>query len=402
MTPKTPILEAGGSSHAHAGEYAGELRGDLLDKARQLTSLERSKSKKGQSDELSLNVQADTPFVSIIIPMLDEEKHIVQCLETLLQQDYPRGRYEILVIDGCSVDASSALVSQAANLFPQIRMLRNPGRIAAKALNIGLREARGDIVARMDAHALAPPNYISTCVKYLLQNKADNVGGIMKAEGRGLWGRSIALGTSCPFGVGNSKHRCSDREGYDEAGWLGAFWKATLLAIGGYNELVGVNEDDELNYRLLKKGGKVFRTPEIKITYICRQSLINLWIQYFSYGYWKVKVIQNYGRLTDIRHVMPSVFVIALIVSLFFGFVFQPAAYFFLAVLASYASVSTAYAMRISYKAGWFYILSLPIVFAILHFSYGIGFCMGLLNFLVSTSRNRVANQRSRETTENV
>ena len=233
-----------------------------------------------------------TPFVSIIVPIRNEEKYIRQCLESLLHQDYPHDMYEILVVDGVSQDASASIVDDIATTHGNVRRLHNPKKYVSAGLNVGIRESRGDIVVRMDAHALASRTYVSKCVKHLLRTGADNVGGIMKPEGRGFWGQSIALATSCPFGVGNSKHRCSLEEGYDEAGWLGAFWKDTLLELGGYNELLVINEDDELNYRLMKRGGKVYRTPEIETVYFCRNSLKALAVQYFRYAYWKLPVIR--------------------------------------------------------------------------------------------------------------
>ena len=325
------------------------------------------------------------PFVSVVIPMFDEERYITQCLESLLQQDYPGDRYEILVIDGGSSDASPALVAQMRTLHPQIHVLQNPGRITAMALNIGIRQARGEIIVRMDAHALAPSHYISTCVKYLREDRADHIGGIMQPVGHGYWGQHIAVATSSPFGVGNSKHRCSRIEGCDEAGWLGAFWKKTLLAIGGYDESMECNEDDDLSYRLLKEGKRVFRTPALELLYFCRSSLYGLWIQYFRYGFWKVRVIQQYGKLTSIRHLIPAAFVVVLITALVLSPFLRHFLYAFSAVVGVYVLVSNlymiAYTIRMSVKFKLPYSFSLPIVFLTLHLSYGTGFILGLLKF---------------------
>lgn len=325
------------------------------------------------------------PFVSVIIPMFNEERYITQCLESLLRQDYLGDRYEILVIDGGSSDASPALVAQMRTLHSQIHVLKNPDRITAKALNIGIRQARGEIIVRMDAHALAPSNYVFRCAKYLLEDRADHVGGIMQPVGNGYWGQSIAVATSSPFGVGNSKHRCSRIEGDDEAGWLGAFWKKTLLTTGGYDELMKCNEDDDLNYRLLKEGKRVFRTPELELTYFCRSSLHGLWIQYFRYGFWKVRVIQHHGKLTSIRHLVPAAFVVVLITAIFLSPFLRHFLYAFLAIVGVHVLASNlysiAYAIRMGVKFKLQYSFSLPIIFLTLHLSYGTGFVLGLLKF---------------------
>jgi succinoglycan biosynthesis protein ExoA len=327
-----------------------------------------------QSDDQNM-----VPFVSVLVPMFNEERYITRCLESLFRQDYPRDRYEILVIDGDSSDASPTLVAQMRTQHPEIRILRNQGRFVAKALNMGIRQARGEIIVRMDAHAAAPPHYISVCVKYLLADQIDHVGGIMKPVGNSYWGQSIALATSCPFGIGNSKHRTSRRKGDDEAGWLGAFWKKTLLAIGGYDESMRVNEDDDLSYRLLKEGKKILRTPELEIIYFCRSSLAGLWIQYFRYGFWKVSVIQKYGKLTSIRHLVPAGFVLILVTALSFSFFSPYFSYLLLAILGMYALVSSTCALHVALKSGFHYVLSLPIIFLTLHLSYGTGFILGLL-----------------------
>jgi glycosyltransferase involved in cell wall biosynthesis len=325
----------------------------------------------------------DTPFVTVVVPMLNEEKYITQCLNSIVRQDYPQDRYEVLVIDGDSVDASPALVAQMHQQYPVIRLMENPQRAIPKALNLGLRESRGEIFTRMDAHSIAPPDYLTQCVKYLFETGADNVGGILKVAGVGYWGKSIALGTSCPFGVGNSKFRYSQEEDFTQAGFPGAFWKKTLLRFGGYDEAFVINEDDELNFRLMKEGGKVFRTPEIAVTYFCRKSIRKLWRQYFRYGFWKVKVMKKHGGPASIRHLIPAVFVASLIATSAAGFFFPPVFYLLAAILGAYSAASLIFAFRSALKNGLRYFFSLPIVFATLHLSYGTGFLLGLPKFLL-------------------
>jgi glycosyltransferase involved in cell wall biosynthesis len=326
------------------------------------------------------------PLVSLIVPMYNEEKYIDSCLQSLLNQDYPKNQFEILVIDGNSSDKSFEIVSSLSAKNPIIRLFKNPGRTTSKALNIGIKHSRGDIIIRMDAHSISPVNYVSSCVKYLLSKKADNVGVLMKSVGEDFWDESIALGTSSQFGVGNSKHRCTDEEGSDDFGWLGSFWKDTLIEMGGYDESLECNEDDDLNYRLLKNGKKIFRSS-VQVYYFSRSSLFGLWRQYFRYGFWKVKVIQKFGSVTSLRHIIPFLFVISLIIFSILSIFVYPSIYPLFFILGMYFLISIVYSIQVSRKSGWKYFFSLPLIFLILHLSYGIGFLLGTIRFLCLNSK---------------
>lgn len=323
------------------------------------------------------------PVVSILIPMYNEERFIESCLTSLVHQDYPSDKYEIIVIDGESTDSSASIVKKISHSDNRLKYLKNPDRITSKALNIGIRKAKGDIIVRMDAHVLAPQYYITTCVKYLLDNNVENVGGIIKTVGHGFWGKNIALATSCPFGVGNSKFRCTTSDGYDEAGWPGAFWKKTLIEVGGFDEDLRCNEDDDLNFQLLKSGKKVFRTAEIELIYFCRNSLKDLWYQYYRYGFWKVKVIQKYSKPTTIRHFIPAIFLLSILFSSVLVLIHKNFLYLFLSIIGIYSAASLCYSIYLSIKSKRYFLFSLPIVFITLHLSYGMGFILGTFQFLL-------------------
>ena len=335
-----------------------------------------------------LNVRR--PFVSVIVPVLNEERHVKACVDCLLAQDYPADSYEIILIDGGSTDATVSVASELSRREPRIVLLNNPARTTASSLNVGLRHARGEAIVRMDAHALAARSYVSTCVNLLLNGKADIVGGLITPVGQGCWGESIALAVSCAFGVGNSKYRCSDTGGDDEAGWPGALWKDTLLAVGGYDERLECNEDDDLTYRLLKSGARVHRSPLIRTTYYCRETLGGLWRQYFRYGFWKVRVIQNYGRLTSTRHIIPALFVISLLATALLSLAVTPFRRVLQLELGLYVILSLTFAARRTRWRDLRYIVMMPVVYAVLHLSYGLGFILGLLRPLLLKTAVRV------------
>lgn len=321
---------------------------------------------------------ARCPFVSVIVPMLNEERYISQCLLSLISQDYPEDRFEILVADGGSADASASLVRTLAAHHSKIRLIGNPRRLASSALNEGIRYSQGEIIARLDAHCRAPANYLSLCVQYLLSTGAENVGGVINAVGEGYWGRIIAVGTTSPFGVGNSSHRCSRAETSSEPGWPGAYWKRTLIAMDGFDETVGPNDDDDLSFRLIRNGKRLFLTPQIRVTYFCRSTLRSLWHQYYRYGYWKAKVIQKHGAVLAMRHLVPPAFVVALVlgaVAAVGGFI-SP----LMVTVIGYAVVATGFAIWACARRGWWWhFFALIIVFSVLHLSYGTGFLFGAL-----------------------
>ncbi len=321
----------------------------------------------------------ENPSVSVVVAVYNEEDFIFDCITSLLEQDYPKDKYNILIVDGNSSDRSRNIILDMAKSSKNIVLLENPMRKIAKAFNIGINFSSNDIIALMSAHAIAANNYISLCVKYLNETGAGNVGGIMVTEGKGFWGECIALGTSSTFGIGNSKHRYSDKSGYDDAGWPGAFWRTTLLDIGGFDESLGLNEDDDLNYRLVKSGQRLFHTPEIRTTYFCRNSKIRLWKQYYKYGFWKPYVIRKFGGFTSFRHFIPAAFVLSVILSTLIGII--SGNYSFISVLLlTYFSISILISLINSLMHRKLKFVFLPFIYAILHLSYGFGFIAGLIN----------------------
>ncbi len=285
-----------------------------------------------------------------------------------------------IVLDGASTDGTERLVRQLEAHTRRVRYVNNPNVLVSAALNVGLREAVGDIVVRMDAHGKAPMHYLSTVVRHMLEKGADHVGVKQHAIGEGFWGECIARGISNPFGVGGSKHRCSTTDGWDEAGWLGGFWKAKVLALGGFDESVGPNEDDEFFFRIQKAGGGIYRTAQVEIDYYCRKSLTQLWVQFYRYGFFKPPVIWKHS-LAKVRHFVPGMFALAFGV-LGVAACFASAAVLWLAVLgATYGVTSLFFAVREVRTTRFKVAFALPIIFALLHFSYGTGFLIGAVQF---------------------
>jgi glycosyltransferase involved in cell wall biosynthesis len=325
-----------------------------------------------------MNITSNLPYATIIIPVLDEEGFIEQTLRAVLNQDYPLERLEILVIDGGSTDKTRQIVQKLLRDHPNAQLLHNPQRIQASALNIGILAAQGDIIIRVDGHTLIAPDYVSRCVEYLLQGKADNVGGLMRPLGTTYIGQTIALATTSPFGIGNAKFHYSEREQFVDTVYLGAFWRKTFAEIGLYDEAVNINEDYELNYRLRKAGGKILLSPHIKSTYIPRNSLTSLWKQYFNYGRQKVRTLQKHPASLRWRQAVAPLFVGILIGTFLAGLLWSFARWLFLLAFGCYLLANLVASTIAASRGGWQYFPVLPVIFAIIHIAWGVGFWVGL------------------------
>lgn len=327
------------------------------------------------------------PLVSVIMPVYNEASFIRESLGAVLAQDYPADKLEILVVDGGSTDNTCQPVREMLADSGRGRLLQNPRKIQAAALNIGISAAQGDIIVRVDGHTIIAPDYVSACVSYLVQNKADNVGGLMRPLGTTRVGRSIALATTSPFGIGGSKFHYSEREQYVDTVYLGAFWRKTFDRIGLYDETVNINEDYELNIRLRKAGGKILLSPRIKSYYFPRASLPALWTQYFVYGRQKTLTLQKHPASLQWRQAIPPLFVFGFVFTLMLGFVWQPARYLFAAIAGSYLLANMVASTIAARRGGWQYLPVLPLVFASIHFVWGLGFWAGWIKWLFQAKR---------------
>ncbi len=328
------------------------------------------------------------PFVTVIIPTYNERTHIVECLQSLIQSDYPADHFEVLVLDGGSDDGTRSLVLELARESDLVRLLDNPRRVAAAALNIGVQDARGDVIIILSAHSSVASDFVTQNVIHLSKTGAACVGGPIRSISHSFLGKTISLAMSSPFGVGNALFRYSDREQYVDTVAFGAYRRQVFDEIGPLDESMVYNEDDEFSCRLRGQGGKIFLTPAIKSFYHTRTSLVQLWQQYFRYGQGKVRVIQRHPRAAMIRHFVPFAFVSTILGSGLLGLVRPSFLSVCLAVVGAYAGASLLFSLRISARNGWRHLPLLPAAFACLHFGYGLGFLAGLLG-LVRASMHR-------------
>jgi succinoglycan biosynthesis protein ExoA len=317
------------------------------------------------------------PIVSVVIPMRNEAGSIAACLDSVLAQDYPPDRLEVIVVDGDSNDNSTEVLSAYGD---RLRVLRNPSRIVPTAMNIGIAAARGGIIARVDAHTTIAPDYIRVGVETLQRTGADNVGGPMHAVGGGRWGTAIALAMGSRFGIGAYFHFATDDREVDTV-YMGMYPRAVFERIGLFDEELVRNQDDELNYRLRKAGGRIFLTTRMRSRYRNRQRLKTLGRQFYQYGWWKVRVLQKHPRQMSVRQFVPPAFIAALVVTAAAAPWLAPAGWLCAAGVAAYGAAASAAAATVSRRHGWYLFPRLLAAFAALHLSWGAGFLLGSLRF---------------------
>jgi succinoglycan biosynthesis protein ExoA len=337
----------------------------------------------------------ELPFVSILMPVRNEAAYIGTSLGAVLAQDYPHDRLEVLVADGMSSDATRDTIVGVAACGPGIpvKVLDNPRGIVATGLNEALRHAKGKVLVRVDGHTVIAADYVKECVDALERSGAANVGGRMVAVGQGAFGRAVALATSSRFGVGGARFHYSMEEEWVDTVYMGCWQRETFERIGGFDEELIRNQDDEFNYRLRARGGKILLSPRIRSRYFNRSTLRSLWRQYFQYGYWKVRVMQKHPRQMSVRHFVPAAFVSALVAAGLAALAMPGARTAFIGLAAVYAAaclVVSAVGLR---RAGSGPLLLLPVAFATLHLAYGAGFLVGLFRFAGRWRDRRASSQ---------
>ncbi len=328
--------------------------------------------------------------VSVIIPCRNEAAHIAGLLDSVLAQDYPAERLEILVVDGMSDDGTREIIEDDRRQNGRIRLIDNPGRAVPTAMNLGIEHSSGEVIVRMDVHAVYPPDYISRLVHELFALDADNVGGSLEtlpADGSRK-ARAVAAVLAHPFGVGNSHCRihAGDRDGAVEADTVpfGCYRREVFDRIGLYDEDLIRNQDNELNERLLKAGGKIFLIPSVRIGYFARENYSKLWRMLYQYGYFGPLVDMKLGSRTRLRRYIPALFVLSLLLPLPPALIaprllFVPLAAAALHTLCN-GACSTALALK---KRSPALIPSLISGFAVAHLAYGTGYLAGFLDFRI-------------------
>ena len=319
--------------------------------------------------------------VSVVAPMLNEAAHIESVVGDIAAQDFV-GELEVIVADGGSTDGSVELLRAAAERTGvTIRVLDNPERWVSHGLNACVREATGDLVIRIDCHSRYPRNYVRRCVEVALETGADNVGGLIVAQGRTPTQRAVASGMSSPFGgIGWTRQSDDERAEVDTVPF-GAFRPDAFRRAGLFDESLVRNQDDEFNLRLRLAGGRIVRDPSITLEYTPRGTFRELFSQYYEYGRWKVPVMLKHRRIVSVRSLAPVALLASFLVLTILSVVTHHAVAFLAAEAIAYAAGAVVFGVLALRSRGesWSLLPRVVLAFATIHLAYGLGMAAGWL-----------------------
>ena len=327
-------------------------------------------------------------IVSVVMPVYNEEKYIEKCVDSLLLQDYPMDNIEWIFVDGCSKDRTVELLNQYAQKYPDlIRVYSNPDKIVPYAMNIGIAASKGKYIVRLDAHADYATDYISKCIYYLENTDAENVGGVAQTKANGFMGGAIAKMLSSKFGVGNSQFRTNGESGYVDTVPFGAFRREVFTKYGGYDERLVRNQDNEMNFRIRKNGGKIYLANDIKLSYYCRDSVKGIAQMANKNGMWNVITMKLCPGSMGIRHFIPLAFVVSVVGLALMGILH----YIFWLALAAEMALYFALDVLFSLKQAESFkeTLALLVLFPIFHVAYGCGSIVVITKLLSKKYRNK-------------
>ncbi|MDN5789422.1 MAG: glycosyltransferase family 2 protein [Micrococcales bacterium] len=310
-----------------------------------------------------------TPPVSVILPILNEERHLADAVAMILAQDYP-GSLEVVLALGPSTDRTDEVAARLAARDPRVRIVSNPSGRTPDALNAAIGASTGEVIVRVDGHAEIPLDYVSTAVSELIRVGADNVGGVMDARGSTDFERAVARAMRSPIGVGNAVFHTGGSAREAETVYLGVFRREALERVSGYDPHFARAQDWELNHRLRASGGMVWFTPELTVTYRPRGSVRALGRQYFNYGRWRRVVARHHEGTINPRYLAPPTMVIGTTAAVVVGCFWAPA----WLVPAAYATGVTVGGIVIGRGEPPRTRAVLPLVLATMHWAWGIGF----------------------------
>ncbi len=322
-------------------------------------------------------------MISVIIPVYNEEVYIRQCLDSILESDFTLEEMEILLVDGGSQDKTVDIVKEYMAKYSNIQLFKNPKKIVPVAMNIGIREAKGDYIIRLDAHASYPKDYFSKLIAWHQKLDADNIGGIVRTEIIHQTSKTNAIKKvlSHPLGVGNSDFRV----GVDEVKKVdtvpfGCYPKEVFEKYGYYDERLVRNQDIELNKRIINSGGEIYLVPDVSCVYYARESFKELAKNNFANGYWNILTAFYTGafRSLSLRHFIPLLFLLSLIIPMIAALWYPSLVWISLFSLASYLSLVIIISLKLKNSTNSIGYLILS--FLTLHLSYGWGSLMGMFS----------------------
>jgi len=333
------------------------------------------------------------PSISITIPARNEEKYIEKCILSILSADYPQEKIKVFVCDGLSTDNTREIVSSLSNKHKNIQLIDNEKQTTPFALNLGLKASNCAIKIILGAHAEIDEDFLKNNVSVL--NNYPEVGcagGIIENVYENESAETIGLAMSSVFGVGNAHFRTGSKNGFVDTVAFGAYRNEVFEKIGYFDEDLIRNQDDEFNFRLLQNGFKIYLNSNIKSKYYVRASFRKLYKQYYQYGYWKVYVNKKHKAVTSVRQLVPLFFVLFLFLGLTLSFLHWVLGTLFSLGVLAYIGLAIVFASQKS--TSFEKITGIAYTFFLLHFSYGLGYLVGIFDFIALNKGPRISSQK--------
>lgn len=324
------------------------------------------------------NTKKRSVEISVIIPCYNEEDTIQLLLDAILNQNFDKEKMEVIIADAQSEDSTREKIQEFSIVHNelQVRVVENPQRTIPAAINAAADHAAGEILVRMDAHSIPNRDYILHSVELINSGKAQNVGGIWEIQpgSTSCIAKAIARAASHPLGAGDANYRVPVKSGYVDTVPFGAFRKDLFVELGKFNEKMLANEDYEFNTRLRKYGGKIWLDTRIRSKYFARKNLKTLAKQYWRYGFWKYKMLQEYPDSIRWRQAIPPAFVLFLLISGLLSLINPIALIIFFATTGVYLLTLLLASFLESLRRKKSYFLLMIFAFITMHFSWGSGF----------------------------
>lgn len=333
-------------------------------------------------------------MLSVICPIYNEEKYIGKCIESIVAQDFPKDRLEVIFADGMSTDRTRGIVAEYAAKYPWIRLIDNPDRIVPPALNKAIEASHGDVIMRLDAHAEYPTNYFSELTRQLKLLKADNVGAVCVTlpTNDTATARAIAYVLSSKFGMGNSSFRVgADKVTLVDTVPFGCWPRAVFDRIGVFDPDLIRNQDDEFNGRLIKSGGKIYLLPHVKVKYFARDKISKTAKMFYQYGLFKPLVNKKLGSPATVRQFIPLALVLGIVFGFIISLLWKPFWIPYLAGILIYIGLGIFFSLKSSHNLKQIFIQTWTYI--AVHISYGVGYIVGIWKLLTKKSFNAKNNR---------
>jgi glycosyltransferase involved in cell wall biosynthesis len=333
--------------------------------------------------------------LSLVIPCRNEEQYIGKCLQSIVDSDYDKALLEVFVCDGLSSDNSKAVIQMFAAKHSWIHFAENSHQTTPYALNLGIEKSSGDAIIILGAHAEVLPDFFVKNVYFL--GKFPNcgcVGGYIENIYESETAEIIGAAMSSVFGVGNANFRIANKSGFVDTVAFGAYRREVFDKIGLFDEVLTRNQDDDFNFRVTKAGYKIYLSPEIKTKYYVRSSFQKLYKQYLQYGYWKVYLNKKHKAFLSVRQLIPFLFVSFLTLGFLFSFLNPHLALLYLIGILTYSSLAIFFASKKSSR--FKKIIQIATTFFVLHWAYGLGYAMGLVDFILQNKNPKKEEELTR------